>query len=110
MSEVRKTAEEMILDKGIKFPGSRSPRDFNLTAIVIREYAAAQEKEFRKERVATAVVIGEKDKEIERLREALQDIKRCGGNVYNDVRYYDARDVDEIVNEALSLKQQTDKP
>jgi len=38
-NERSKTAEQMLQSKGIQFPASRSPRDYNLTLIVMQEYA-----------------------------------------------------------------------
>ena len=37
--------EEKIAEKGIQFPHSRSPRDYNLVRIVMREYSDEQNKE-----------------------------------------------------------------
>ena len=37
--------EEKIAEKGIQFPHSRSPRDWNLTKIAMMEYSNEQNKE-----------------------------------------------------------------
>jgi hypothetical protein len=37
--------EEIVESKGIQFPASRSPRDYNLTLIAMEEYAESLHKQ-----------------------------------------------------------------
>ena len=43
-----KTKEEILFERGIKFPAKRSPRDFNLALIAMESYSTQQLAEQRK--------------------------------------------------------------